>query len=153
MNDKRCKWKKSRELKEGGALLMKKRLIHIDNQWFTISAPPPKNKCTLSSSFRGEVHASLSFDYQGVICQKTVKVHPPLSTLVKKILSRLFQKKKTEPYCVRKVCLLITWAYLLLLLQCIIILTWVRRIYSVVYCWLSCGWKSSEGAIPNRAVR
>ena len=42
------------------------------------------------------MHASLSFDYQGVIWLKTVKVHPPLSTLVKKILSRFISKEKTR---------------------------------------------------------
>ena len=63
---------------------MKKRLIYIDNQWFTISAPPPLKQVHPISQFKGEVHALLSFDYQGVIYLKTVKVHPPLSTLVKK---------------------------------------------------------------------
>ena len=38
----------------------------------------------------------LSFDYQGVIWLKSVKVHPPLSTLVKKILSRFISKEKTR---------------------------------------------------------
>ena len=39
------------------------------------------------------MHASLSFDYQGVIWLKSVKVHPPLSTLVKKYLAVCFKRK------------------------------------------------------------
>ena len=31
-------------------------------------------------------------------------------------------------------------------------ITWVRRIPSVVYHWILCGWKSSEGAAPNRVL-
>ena len=31
-------------------------------------------------------------------------------------------------------------------------ITWVRRIPSVVYHWILCGWKSSEGSAPNRAL-
>ena len=37
----------------------------------------------------------LSFDYQGVIWLKSVKVHPPLSTLVKKTQS-FISKEKTR---------------------------------------------------------
>ena len=40
------------------------------------------------------MHASLSFDYQGVIWLKSVKVYPPLSTLAEKTHSRLLQEKK-----------------------------------------------------------
>ena len=40
------------------------------------------------------MHASLSFDYQSVICPKKVKVHPSLSTLAEKTHSRLLQEKK-----------------------------------------------------------
>ena len=48
------------------------------------------------SQYRGEVHASLSFDYQGVIWLKTVKVHPPSFNSRKKNTQSFVSKEKNR---------------------------------------------------------
>ena len=77
MNAKRCKWKKSREFKEGGALLMEKRLIYIDNQRFTFSAPPPLKQVHPHHPVSGGGARFVIFWLSGCYMHKTGKSAPP----------------------------------------------------------------------------